>query len=1158
LRIFRESLTALAALLALALVALAVVPHFLTWNHYRTEIAGWLGEQLGQPVSLGGDVRITLLPTPEIDADQVEIGPPERPLITAGRVTVSLQLLALARGNIQVSAARADRVVLRDELLNEPAFVPSRANRGREIGVDRLDIRGLTWLEAGSDRVRAQGLDLGIEAPILAGPHRFEVIDRAQGREFRGQTGRFENGRARLRATIEDHQRATRASLDGWVGLPGDGARPLYDGSIQFNGNPVIGPMLDGAQIPFDGQARVILVANQAIIDPLNVTIGPRERSVSLSGQLFLDFAQARPVARLALQSRRIDLAPYLSDTPEAERTRDRLQETARALRTLAAGGDIRTPFDLEAELIVQALQAGASQVQDVRLGFRQDESGFALTQMDARLPGSSQLTFRRRDAPGKPVDGPVSLEIGDMATFLQAFAIEPDPRIPAKATVKADLSSDLARYQFDSLRIASDGAELAGSARLELPQAGQRAGLALQFDLGAEAFDARLLGLADPLRAGGALMDIGGTLRIRQLRLDQQPIGGLALTFAREGGQTRLDELRLTGRRGEELRLSGQAGQGRVQATAKLDAERLEDVSAIAAAIFPGPVTEWVRRRAGVLAPAIAVANIRIEAREGDSVWDIQSEGRLGATELQVVTHSEFRGDQLMLTLRGEAKNSEAGRLLAQIGGANPAESVRGGLRGPGQVRLQLEGNPRRNLRTQLQAGLGGLDIAAEGTMNPFRAAPFDGRFNLQTVDLAPLHRALGNGAPALAEGTPARIEGRYFAEPTKLTLTGFSAEIGANRVQGEISFDFARAGKVAGQLKMGELSLATLLSPAIPPGPGGSSGLPPPREAWRAGTPPLLAGDLWIEAKRLALPDGLSLDDPKFVLRFAPGLAAIEGLEAERGPTRWSAHLNLMRDAARLQLAGRIGFARLAFGDGMARLSGEIPLTGEGTSWGELVASLAGAGRLTLEGASIAEADAAGFARQIQALLSENGPWDENRLGASLVQAMRGARLDLPGQTVSVSIVNGIARMQPSPFRQVTGAGVVEIVPSVTVDLPRQSVEARLAYRALEPPKGWRGAHPEIALAWQGRAGLPLGELRRNLQVAPLLNGLLAITLQRDLETIEAFDADQRERQRFIRRSRGDSILERNRQLPAPAPPAPTISAPTPEAEVGPASLP
>jgi hypothetical protein len=1136
LRILRESLTALAALLALALVSLAVAPHFLTWNLYRADISDWLGNRLGQPISIAGDLRITLLPSPEIDADLVTIGPADRAFIAAGRITVSLQLLSLARGGLQVSAARADRVVLREELFTESGLFTAMPVSDREIGIDRLDIRGLTLLQAGSDRVRVQGLDLALEAPVLAGPHRFEVIDRSQGREIRGQTGRFESGRARLRATIEDHPRATRASLDGWVGLPGAGTRPLYDGSIQFNGNPVIGLRTEGAQIPFDGQARVIIVANQAIIDPVNVTIGPREKAISLAGQMFFDFAGARPAARLALQSRRIDLTPYLADSPEADRTRDRLTETAHALQALASGGEWQTPFDLEVELAVQALQAGAGQAQDIRVGFRQNAAGFALEQAEARLPGATQLMFRRGELASKPVEGALSLEVSEMAALLQQLDIEPDPRIPAKVTLRTQLSSDLARYQFDQLRITSDGAELSGSARLELPQAGQRASMALQFDLGAETFDARLLGIADPLRAGGSAMDIAGKLQIRQLRLDQQVIGGLALTFAREAGQTRLDELRLTGRRGEELRLSGQAGQGRLQATAKLDAERLEDVSAIAAAIFPGPVSEWVRRRASLLAPAIAVANIRIESREGDSVWDIQSEGRLGATELQVTTHSEFRGDQLMLTLRGEATNSEAGRLLAQIRGENPAEGNRAGLRGPGQVRLHLEGNPRRTLRTRLQAGLGGLEIVAEGTMNPFRATPFDGRFTLQTVDLEPLHRALGNGAPALAEGTPARIGGRYFAEPSKLTLTGFSADIGANRVQGEISFDFARGGKVAGQLRMGELSLATLLAPALPLPADGPSGLPPLREAWRAGTPPLLAGDLWIEAKRMALPGGLSLDEPKFVLRFAPGLSAIEGLEAERGPTRWSATLSLMRDAARLQLVGRVAFARVPFGGSLARVSGEIPLTGEGGNWAELVASLAGAGRVSLEGASVAEADASGFARQLQIFLADSAAWDENRLGANLQQAMRGGRLDLPNQNVALSIVNGIVRMQPASFRQSTGAGLVEIVPSATVDLPRQNIEARLLYRALEPPKGWRGSNPEIALAWQGRASVPPGELRRSLQVAPLLNGLLAIALQRDLDTIEGFEADQRERQQFLRRSRGDAILERNRQAPPP----------------------
>ncbi len=114
-RIIRESLTALAALLALALVALAAVPPFIDWKPWRERIAAFASPAIGQPLRFGGELRLSLLPTPEIDADQVEIGPADRPLLKAGRLTLSLNLTSLARGAVQITEARGDNVILRAE-----------------------------------------------------------------------------------------------------------------------------------------------------------------------------------------------------------------------------------------------------------------------------------------------------------------------------------------------------------------------------------------------------------------------------------------------------------------------------------------------------------------------------------------------------------------------------------------------------------------------------------------------------------------------------------------------------------------------------------------------------------------------------------------------------------------------------------------------------------------------------------------------------------------------------------------------------------------------------------------------------------------------------------------------------------------------------------
>ncbi|MGL5445746.1 MAG: AsmA family protein [Rhabdaerophilum sp.] len=1122
-RILRESLTAIAALVVLALIGLAVAPHFIDWNAHRDRLSAYLSEKTGRNLRLTGDIRLSLLPTPELDADLVTMGPDDRPLVSIGRLTVSLSPLSLARGVVQINTARADNVVLRAELADLP--MTAKPDSSLKIGIDRLDLRGLTLLEAGTEKALLSALDLVLEAPDLAGPFRFEVTDRAAGREMRGQAGKIEQGRARLRATIEDHRLAARFSLEGWLGLPGEATRPLFDGSVQFSGNPVFGAIADGAQIPFDGQARLVVVAGQAIADPITLTLGAADRAMAMNGKAFFDLAPARPHLRLEIAGRRFDLSRYFAEGPDGTKERDRLRHAAEGLAKLGLAGGPSLPLDIDADIAIGAVQISGINVQDLRLALARKESGFRIGTIEARLPGGAELAFRSNAQSTALLDGEISLAAGDLSAFLQAIGVARPAGLPASVSLRSGLVSEGASLLMPRFRITSPSGDLAGEMRLDMPVAGGRNTPHLGFTLSADRFDARLLALGDPFRAGGGTSDfaLGGRLAIRDLVYDGRGIGGVRLAFSREGQRARLDELVLSGRSGEELKLSGQFAEGTVQATAKLDAERLGDLAQIAQAIFPGALTRGIVERAERLAPALAVANIRIENKAGESIWDIQSEGRLGGTNLTVKTQSELKGNDLQLNLRAEATNADGARLLSQIGGGET-----GGLAGAGRVQLHLEGNPRRHMNTKLEMALAGLDLKADGLVDIFRAAPFDGTFRLEAVDIAPIYRALGGGAPSVPNGTPARIAGRYFAETRKLTLTAFDATVGPNKVAGEISFDFARAGQVAGQLQMGELRLETLLSPAFQPADASAAEGARPLQR---GVRPFLAGDLWIEAKSLRIGDGLALDEPKFVLRFAPDLAAIEGLEAEKGEARLASTITLSRREDKLEAAGRFSFSRLALPGTSGRITGEFPFTSQGGTIPELLASFSGAGRVKAEGFIVSAAEAGALARVLNRSTNELQPLNENRIGGLIEQEMRAGTLALPALSMPITIIGGVARISAPTFEAGGGAERAQVQPSLVIDLPKAQYEARLGLRLVNPPKQWRGALPETALFWSGRVGLPPSEPRRNLSVSSLLNGLLAINLQRDLETIEGFEEDNRERAFFLRRSRSDAQRDRAR---------------------------
>jgi flagellar biosynthesis GTPase FlhF len=95
-------------------------------------------------------------------------------------------------------------------------------------------------------------------------------------------------------------------------------------------------------------------------------------------------------------------------------------------------------------------------------------------------------------------------------------------------------------------------------------------------------------------------------------------------------------------------------------------------------------------------------------------------------------------------------------------------------------------------------------------------------------------------------------------------------------------------------------------------------------------------------------------------------------------------------------------------------------------------------------------------------------------------------------------------------------------------SLDLKTLNLEARGTLTARSAPKGWTGAPPFVVLGWRG----PVAKPAREIEIGPLVNGLAAVVLQRELEKIEAFEADISERARLNQRRDMERARERARR--------------------------
>lgn len=1101
----RDILTGLAALLAVALLALMVGPRFVEWDRHRDEIAARLSARTGIETRIGGHLSITLLPTPMIEAAEVELGPAAAPLVKAKRVMASVSPLALLAGRIVFPIMEIDGVdVMRGAFAARAGeSLPDEIALAR-VGIEQLGLRDLRFPEPGA--APGEAFNATVEAPSLVGPFRVQVQDIAGARDFRGQIGRFEGGRARLKGLYEDKGLASRVSLDGWFALPGPGGRPLFDGAAVLNGNPVIGGA-EGTQLAFQGGARLLVQPDQFVADPVNITLGSPESGVQLSGQLFAEMRERRPHLHMKLGARRVDAGVLFGAEDNAS--------PKRQVRPEALLGQLGAlPFDGVLELQIGAVQVPGATINDLTLRAGLEAGAVRLQEFQALLPGATRARYRA----GTGGAGTLEMEAGELqvlAGWLRGH--DGLANLPASAKLALRVTPDSAGLALSDIRLESPAGVLAGSGHFA--REGDRPLPRLALDLAAPRFDARVLAALDPLRPIPGI-ELATKLKVARLAIDGQEMGGLEVSLDREGRVAHLRQLVLTGRRGEQVALSGTASGDTVSLTGKLDAERLGDITELGRAILPGGVTDALARRASLLEPAIAIGNFRLVSRGGDATWDVQIEGKLGGTSLKTTSQSTLRGSDIALALDGEFANPDGNRLAAQLSGSALPP---GGP--PGRLAVKAEGNPRRAVQVKVSGALAGAEIGFDGTFNPFRAMPLDGRLTLASREAAALGQALGLPWLGTREAQGSTLAARLLGERGKVTLAALDARLGGVPVAGEISFDLERAGQVAGQIRLDTIALPSLLDPVFGAG-WLPEGLVLPGRAFAPPTPVPFAGDLWIDAKKGVFGRDAEIEGPQFVLRFAPGLVAFEGFEARLGDARLTGNLTAARKGGQVELGGRLAFLRVPLPVFGGKLGGELPFQASGGSWPELISGLSGAGKVTLDDLAIPNADPLALSRVAGLPLDSLLPASENSIGALVDRELRKGEFRASGLASPLSIVNGQIRAG-GPALAAERRGMT--TPTFLVDLARREAELRLAFADPQAAPEWNGVAPEITLALVVRDMAKGGPAQRHLQVAALVNGILARAIQRDLERAEAFEADVREREAQWRRQRGDAFIER-----------------------------
>jgi hypothetical protein len=279
-------------------------------------------------------------------------------------------------------------------------------------------------------------------------------------------------------------------------------------------------------------------------------------------------------------------------------------------------------------------------------------------------------------------------------------------------------------------------------------------------------------------------------------------------------------------------------------------------------------------------------------------------------------------------------------------------------------------------------------------------------------------------------------------------------------------------------------------------------------------------------VKAHRLELGRGYVGQDAAFNLVVDPEGMTVRDLDATLAGGRLAGSFAIARQGALASLSGEgaIQDARLpgllAAGpfDIDAGLSGTLRFGGSGQNIAALIANLGGTGALSLTDLQIPNADPGGIGRSLARVLAASDLLAGGRIQAIAAEELARAPLRAASVSVPVTLTGGALRM--SPFIAEGGPAVWQ--GAVSFDVKTLTLDARGTLTAKTAPNGWTGGPPYVALNWRGPPAAPV----REIDAGPLVNGVAALVLQRELEKIEAFEADANERARNNQRRDMDRL--------------------------------
>ena len=462
----RKVLIWFAGIVVFLVAAALIAPNFLDWNKYKAEIAAATRDATGRDLVIKGDLDLAILPAPRLSAADIRLsnikGAAAPEMVAIKALTVSVKLLPLLQGNIEVDSVMLDEPVIRLEKLADGRanweFKPREKQTSESGGAPPVTLgnlrinRGTVIYSDGGNETRIAGITMDLSADSLEGPFaaRGDLIAGGTPLSLEFAMGRLKADAASpFKVTVGLPSSAGKAEISGSVAALAP--KPRVTAKLRAEGGDlrrVIAALSGGSRTalpellgkPFSMNARLRGGAEGGEISQLDLEFG----GVRAAGTVTMRAGTGKPSVAAKLQVTRIDLDEWLKGMAPAKATGGEKKEAA---------AKPAAPFtlpDIEArvELGVDAVKFNGQNLRGIELRGGLSK-GVATIQRAAMLVpggGEAKAAGTLQAVKGKP-----------------AYAVQFDMAADNLRSVLQWAGADIAAVPSDRLRRASVSARIDG-----------------------------------------------------------------------------------------------------------------------------------------------------------------------------------------------------------------------------------------------------------------------------------------------------------------------------------------------------------------------------------------------------------------------------------------------------------------------------------------------------------------------------------------------------------------------------------------------------------------------------------------------------------------------------------------------------------------------